>query len=202
MKRNIAIIAGLIVVLGVLFATASPATDSATGEKKSLFSGLSFGFGSRVPDLNDSFTVTSAWGVFQDYLKFAQNNDIDGVKSLSYQVSETCSNPKKVEDCKILMNSVYLIAEGFKLEDFKNVSYDDRQIIMSTDYMKIAEDTDDTKVVLYFVRSDRGEPKVLGIRFCYGAESEDQKCVITDPETRDADKDGWWDDIEVLFKNK
>jgi hypothetical protein len=161
---------------------------------------LPFSFsGAKLPDLSDAFTVTESWAVFQDYLKAAESHDLEKVKSLSHQLSETCQNPQTRQECDQLMDSVYLIAKDFRLEDFRNIAEDDKQIIMSTDYMGDGAGTDKTKVVLYFVRAETGQPKVLGIRFCYGDEGAFDKCVITDPETRDADKDGWWDDIEALF---
>ncbi|MEK7135207.1 MAG: hypothetical protein AAB780_00680 [Patescibacteria group bacterium] len=198
-KTNIAVTVALVVVLGTILVFA-PSSERMGGPRNlPLFSGLSLPFSSKVPNLNDSFNVTAAWSTFQDYLKFAKAHDLEGVKSLSYQVSEACSNPEKITECERLMDSVSQIGAEFKLEDFKSVFYDDKQIIMSTDHMVIMEGLDKTKIVLFFVKSDVGEPKVLGIRLCFGGESGNNTCVITDPETRDADKDGWWDDVEALF---
>lgn len=199
-KTNIAVTLALVVVLGAILVFAPTGERSPNSTSGSLFSGFSLPFTNKVPSLNDSFTVTAAWSTFQDYLKFAKEHDLEGVKSLSYQVSETCSNPEKVTDCNTLMDSVYMIAGGFKLSDFVNVFSDEKQIILTTDYVEVFKDADPTKVVLYFVKSDAGAPKVLGIRFCYGKESDQNICVITDPEKRDSDKDGWWDDVESLFK--
>jgi len=198
-KRNIAVIVALVVVLVVVLMTVSGGKLSSS-KQDGLFSGLGVSGGATIPNLTDSFNTTAAWGVFQEYLKFAKAHDIEGLKSLTYQLSDTCANPDKRAECLVLVDSVYSIASDFKLEDFKNVFYDDKQIILTTDYMRLYDDADDTKVVLYFVRSTEGEPKVLGIRFCYGKESAQNECVITDPARRDADKDGWWDDIEALFK--
>lgn len=197
MKRNIAVIVALVVVLGVIFTYASPLKQgSSTGDKLVL---PDISPNAKLPAFENIFTTTSAWGVFQDYLKAAHRHDIITVRSLSYQLSETCSNPERTEDCNTLMDSVYLIASGFKENDFTNIAFDDKQIVMSTDYMVVAEGSPKTKVVLLFVKSEQGSPLVLGIRFCYGEETDAQVCVITDPDKRDSDKDGWWDDIEVLF---
>lgn len=201
-KNTVAIVAlGAIAVL-LLSASGNRAWKGPSAGS-SLLSGLSIPTGASIPSLNDTFNVTAAWSVFQDYLKAAKAHDIEKIKFLSYQISETCSNPAKKADCEGLMDSVYMIASGFKLEDFKNVFYDEKQIIMTTDYMKTAEGADPTKVVLYFAKAENGEPKVLGIRFCYGDEAAgNSSCVITDPDKRDADKDGWWDDVEALFYKK
>lgn len=199
-KTNIAVTVALVVVLGTILVFAPNGERATNSTNGSLFSGLSLPFTNKVPSLSDSFTVTAAWSAFQDYLKFAKAHDLEGVRSLSYQVSETCSNPEKTTDCYALMDSVYWIASEFKLADFTNVFADDKQIILTTDYMTTSGDTDPTKVVIYFVKSEAGEPKVLGIRFCYGTENTENSCVITDPETRDANKNGWWDDVEALFK--
>lgn len=198
-KTNIAVAVVLVVVLGTILVLA-PASEGRDGPRnRPLFSGLSLPFSSKVPNLNDSFNVTAAWSTFQDYLKFAKAHDLEGVKSLSYQVSKACSNPETIVECEGLMDSVSQIGEEFKLEDFKYVFYDDKQIIMTTDYMLITEGLDKVKIALYFVKSETGEPKVLGLKLCFGEESGDNTCIITDPEKRDADQDGWWDDVEALF---
>lgn len=205
-KKTIAAVAALLVILALLVAGAKntrvkgPSGDA--NNLSGLLGGLSLTPSTALPSLGDAFTVTAAWSVFQDYLKAAEARDIDKVKSLSYQISETCSNPAKKAECEELMGSVAAIASGFKAEDFRHVFYDDRQIIMTTDYMKMGEGADDTKVVLYFAKAESGEPKVLGIRFCYGTEDANHSCVITDPQKRDSDKDGWWDDVEAFFYKK
>ncbi len=199
-KNNIAVTVALVVVLGVLLTFAAPAEGPRGKGGSSLFGNLSLPFSKPVPNLAESFNVTSAWSAFQDYLKFAEKRDLEGVKSLSYQLSPTCANPETRMECNVLMDNVYLIGSGFRLEDFTNISYDDKQIIMSTNYMPIFDGSEQAKVVIFFVKSEQGEAKVLGIRFCYRQNGEDNTCVITDPETRDADQDGWWDDVEALFK--
>lgn len=177
----------------------APQRENATESNTSIFSGISNMFsGGGVTNLNDSFNTTVAWGIFQDYLMAAKEHDVEKLGTLSYKLSPTCANPETLKECETLMDSVYLIARDFKLGDFKNVAYDEKQIIMSTEYMEIPESETPVKVVLYFIKVTN-EPKVLGIRFCYGADDAEFKCVVTDPEKRDSDKDGWWDDTEVLM---
>lgn len=195
--KNIAVILALVAVLGVFMMKSSP--ESSDSDKTgSLFANLNFSATSAIPSLGDSFNTTSAWAIFEDYLKAAKAHDLEGIKSLSYKLSETCQNPASREECYGLMDGVYALANNFKLGDFKNTSYDSKQIIMSTDYLNGDINNLSVKTVLYFIKTKNGEPKVLGIRFCYGADSENYQCVNTDPEKRDSDKDGWWDDIEAL----
>jgi hypothetical protein len=144
------------------------------------------------PETPDSIEVVT-WKVFQNYLEFAKNHDLEGVKSLSYQMSATCLDPAKEKECFALMDSVYNIASGFKSEEFPNIEYDERQIIMFSDV------EDQMQAVLYFTRTEDGTPKILGLRFCAVEESTPNKCVETDPQLRDRDNNGWWDSVESLF---
>lgn len=155
-----------------------------------------------IPNLADAPVEAQAWGNFQDYLKAAKNHDLESLKKFSYQLSGACSDTTKQEECFQLMDSLVAVTSDFKLSDFKHIDYDDKQVVMSTDYMPL---TEPTKAVLYFVRAEDKFPKMLAIRFCYGDESkspEQMKCVNTDPTTRDKDKNGWWDDVEALFNKK
>lgn len=199
MNKSSAIALVVIGVLAVFF------LGSSTGGGRSLISGKlslpNFGLGkTEIPSLNNAFTITSAWGVFQDYLKAAQKHDLATLKKLSYQLSETCTNPEKRDECNALMDNVYEIAHTYTLKDFTNVAADDKQIIMSTDFMDTGEGADNkTKIVLFFVKDEKDGPKVLSIKYCYGNESPSNICVNTDPASRDSDKDGYWDDIEAFF---
>ncbi len=198
-KKTIAIIVALAAIVVLLLVGTSNKSWKGPAGPDTFLSNLHFPSFGNLPNAGDTFTVTAAWSTFQDYLKFAKNHDIEGVKSLSYQLSEVCANPATRADCETRMDSVYAIAHGFRLEDFKNVFYDEKQIILATDYMDLGAGADPIKVVLYFVKDDKSQPKVLGIRFCFGTEDANHTCVITDPAKRDADNDGWWDDIEEFF---
>lgn len=202
MQRNIAITVALVIVLGILVVSNSSEVSLSRDGRNQLFSGLTLPLTNRIPSLTETFTVTTAWSTFQNYLKFAKAHDLEGVSSLSYQISEACLNSEKREECNRLMDSVYLIGEEFQFEDFTNVFYDDKQIVMTTDYLTVFEGSDPAKIVLYFVKSESGEPKVLGIRFCHGTENTNNVCVITDEKNRDRDQNGWWDDVEALFYSK
>jgi hypothetical protein len=151
------------------------------------------------PTLDATPVGMEAWSVWQRYLSATNSHDLETVRSFSHQLSPTCADPDKKTECDELMDSAYFFGSGFKQADFTNVVYDDKQIILSTNYLTIEGVDDPTKIVIYFTRTNTG-PKVLGMRFCFGEESEEGQCVQTDREKRDQDRDGWWDDVEELFK--
>ncbi len=153
--------------------------------------------GSEVASILNQFNIyhspeeNQTWRVFQDYLAFAKVHNLVGVKSLSHQISLTCSDPSRETECFALMDSVYAFASGYKLSDFKHILSDERQIVMYTDEPVV--------VILYFVKDSNGTLKVLGMRFCFEDERTINTCVETDPNKRDLDGNGWWDKVESLF---
>lgn len=132
-----------------------------------------------------------AWTTFQNYLEFARAHNLSGIRSLSHQISATCSNQSRKEECFALMDNVYAIASTFKLSDFKHIQSDERQAIMFTDGPTVA--------ILYFTKNERGSLKVLGMRFCLEDETAQEKCVETDSIKHDENNNGWWDSVESLF---
>ncbi|OHB10023.1 MAG: hypothetical protein A3G05_01890 [Candidatus Zambryskibacteria bacterium RIFCSPLOWO2_12_FULL_45_14] len=132
-----------------------------------------------------------AWTTFQNYLEFAKAHDLSGLRSISYQISPTCNDPAKEAECFALMDNVYNIASYFKLSDFRHIQADERQIIMYTDGPVV--------VMLFFTRDLGGALKVLSMRICLEDETSIEKCVETDPDKRDLNGNGWWDNVESLF---
>lgn len=145
----------------------------------------------QFPQLGDNMLANEAWLVFENYLEYAKIHNIAGVKSLSYQLSETCSNPETESDCFALMDNLYEIASPLKKSDFTHIQFDSRQIIMSTD--------GDAILILYFVRNENGDPKILGLSYCIEDPNAGEQCVETDTALRDKDNNGWWDNVEALF---
>lgn len=139
---------------------------------------------------SDTLVSTEAWKTFGDYLEYARTGNIEGVKSLSHQVSSVCSDPTRENECLSAMENVYAIASEFEAADFKNVMFDDKQILLYTDGPE--------RIILYFTRTNTGAPRVLGIQFCLEFEGA-HKCVETDPSLRDTDGNDWWDRVEALF---
>lgn len=183
MKKYIAVVAAVVVVLG--------AFSKELGI--SLPSVLSF------INIQNTPIETETWQTFEEYINAAKTHDIETLAKLSYQLSPACKaamvDETKLPACYELMDSVAYFAGNFKQSDFKNIAYDDRQVVLSTDFMG---DGGATKTVVFFVR-ESGLLKMLGISFCFGGGTTDE-CVNTDPKTRDVDHDGWWDDVESLFK--
>ena len=142
----------------------------------------------------------SAWQTFAQYRSYAEASDIEGVKTLSHQVSATCQNEATLEECKELMNSVFLFTSDWDKEEFPQVFFDDKQIVLSTGAAVVGENGEKAMTSIIYTRTSDGTPKVLGIKFCVGEEaSSPEKCVNTNPSTRDTNKNGWWDDIEARF---
>ena len=134
---------------------------------------------------------SEAWTIFQDYLEFARTHNLSGIRSLSHQISATCSDLSREAECFALMDSVYAFTSTFQLSDFKHIQSDKRQVIMFTDGPTVA--------ILYFTKDESGSLKVLGMRFCLEDETLLNSCVETDPTKRDLDGNGWWDSVESLF---
>jgi hypothetical protein len=208
MKKYIAVAVALVVVLGAFlardkFASVFPAFASlphATTTPSTLPSFtvpvLTFGNIGAAP------VGIEAWDTFQRYLAAAKAHDLAKLAALSYQLSPECkvaqADPSKMAPCTELMDSVAFFTESFKQSDFTRVAYDDKQIVIATDYLKIPDSDQPIKTVIYFIRDP--SPKLLGIRFCIGKEGETDECVRTAPEKRDQNQNGWWDDVEALFK--
>jgi len=141
--------------------------------------------------LKDRGVAIEAWQVFENYVEFARMHNLAGIRSLSYQISDTCNNPTQEEECFALMDSVHAITSDFKISEFKNILSDERQIIMFTDGPVVA--------ILYFTRGEDGVPKILGLRFCVEDDVESNSCVETDKNLLDENGNGWWDNLESLF---
>lgn len=201
MKKYIAVTVSLVVVLGVFLGTEAFSFVPNQDKVALHFPGLE----SLMPpvlsfnNINATPVSIEAWRIFNSYMAAAKAHDLPTLSNLSYQLSPTCkaalTDEAKLPACYELMNSVVYFGENFKQSDFTNVAYDDKQIVLSTDYMNNGA----TKTVIYFVR-EGSSTKLLGISFCFGSESNDE-CADTDADTRDSDYDGWWDDVEALFRN-
>jgi hypothetical protein len=134
-----------------------------------------------------------AFAVFSQYLEFARTHNLEGLSSLSYQLSAACKDPAQETECFRLMDSVYFFASDLRREDFKHVKADGKQAILYTDGPAVK--------LLYFTRDDSGNFKVLGLRFCEErSETSEPTCIELNADTRDSDNDGWWNSTEELFK--
>lgn len=106
----------------------------------------------------------SAWAVFQTYLDYAKEGDLEAIKILSYQVSDDCKTEPVTDKCKERMSTAHFFGSQFRLEDLKHTAFDEKQIILATDYFKNRESNaaSITRGVIYFVR-DGEEIKFLSL---------------------------------------
>jgi len=145
----------------------------------------------QLQQLGGNVVSRQAWTVLENYLAFAQAHDLIGIKSLSHQISDTCTDPASEAACFALMDNLYEVASPLEFSEFKHLQSDERQIIMYTDGPVVA--------ILYFTRDQSGSPKILGLGFCLEDLEAGERCVETNPDRRDQDNNGWWDSIENLF---
>lgn len=154
---------------------------------------------------------TEAWILFQKYLSYNKENNLEGVKSVVYKISTMCNTPKPTDECNSRMSSAYLYGADLKKDDFKNVWNDEKQIILSTDFW--VEDSDDMnligkfKTMIFFVRDENGDLKLLsfnpskGGATGKGAASSEELNERIDRWTEDRDMDGIADyEEECLHK--
>ncbi len=126
-------------------------------------------------EINNSGPLTQSWNTLQKYLKAAQNKDVETLKNLSYQVSDSCKNynesAENKKDCDQKMDTVAYFGSVFVKKEFINVWSDDRQTILSTDF-KWDEDKDRmarSRGIVFFVKGEDGVLKVLSFNDAKGA---------------------------------
>ena len=148
-------------------------------------------------------TKDKAWKVLEQYLSFAKDKNVEGVKSLSYQISAECKSAPKSDGCLNKISTVYFFGKELKKEDFKYVWSDSKQIILATDF-KFEENTEmmsKSRGIIYFV-IDKGAIKLLSFNPSKGAvvmKSTASKEELNDRLTRyteDVDQDGKEDYLE------
>ncbi len=204
----IAVGLGVIIVIGAFLlpwktyfsfmSTPGTATTSVTGDPTG---GISFGAPSftSLTTLKDAPAIAQAWDVFQRYIAAAKAHDLPTLTSLSYQLSPTCTDATRREECYGLMDSAVFFTSDLNQSHFTHVAYDDKQTVITTDYIQLPGATALIKTVFYFVRDTPTHTKFLGVRFCVGEETDPKQCIDTDPATRDSNGDGWWDDVKEMM---
>jgi hypothetical protein len=141
-----------------------------------------------------------AWAVFQKYLTFNKNKNLEGVKSIVYKVAPVCADPKTIVECEGRMASAYSYGSVLKKEDFTNVWSDNRQIILATDFWtESAKEIDQYgrfRSIIFFIKGADGEWKLLSFSPTKGgatskgdaSQAEVDSKLVT--YTEDKDKDG------------
>lgn len=162
------------------------------------------------PDLSD-ITIPlpdtpkdKAWAVFQKYLGYNKNRDIEGVRSVVYKIAPICEDPKTRVDCEGRMGLAYIYGSALKKEDFTNVWSDDRQMILSSDF-KTEENSDNinrTRAIIFFIKDESGNLRMLsfspfkGASTNKGTASREELIDRITRYTEDKDEDGAVDYIE------
>lgn len=187
--RLIVILALMVVVVFLLLGTDAPKKITLANKTLALpnFSLTSL----KLPFFNNNAPSSAEWNTFEKYLAFAQSRDLEGLKSLSHQISPSCSDPSQREQCNKLMDSVSNLKNIFIESDFKNSVSDSKQTILYTD--------GPNRAFLYFTKTESGEIKVLGMRLCIDNGPDDLTCVDKNATQTDSDLDGWWNSTEALF---
>lgn len=141
-----------------------------------------------------------AWAVFQKYLGYNKDQNLEGVRSMVYKVASVCNDPKTTIDCKARMGSAYQYGSALKKEDFVNVWSDEKQIILSTDFwLESSKDLDQYgrfRSIIFFIKGTDGSWKLLsfsptkGGATNKGAASQEEVDARLIRYTEDNDKDG------------
>ncbi len=174
----------------VSMATTTIATTTATSTK---------------PEIKN-FLSHMAWTVFENYLNFAKDKNLAGVKSLSHQLSPTCADATKTEDCNTLMDSAYSFGKDMKEKDFVVIWSDSKQIILSTNFKRQEIGTTTvayTRGIIYFTKDLKNNIKLLTFNPEDGVAISRDKIVPDQLEARlihmtiDSDRDGLPDTVET-----
>ncbi len=151
----------------------------------------------------------TAWAVFQKYIGYTKNHDIVGLKSVAFQTSDICNDPTKVSDCNKLMDSAYSIAKTFVETDFSHVLFDNKQIILSSNFQTVTDSVSRSlqREVIYFTRDKNGTPKVLAFTLpdesTYMFLDKNNPIATSTMDARlafrvtDTDQDGMPDEVET-----
>jgi hypothetical protein len=198
-KKIILIIVLIIVVIGVLFfglKTSAPKAEIPT-EKPIAEKIIATSTPVKVQPVSIKDT---AWAVFQKYLDFNKNHDLDGVKNSVYKVNVVCASSTITDECKNRMDSAYAYGIALNKKDFKNVWSDSKQIILATDFwtesIKELDEYGRFRSLIFFVRGVDNKWKLLsfsptkgnGLSKASSTQEEIDAKLIS--YTEDNDKDG------------
>lgn len=146
-----------------------------------------------------------AWDTLTLYLAKLKAHDIEGVKKLSYQQSDTCKDSTKQADCFKLMDSAYLIGSQLKQESYVNRAEDAKQLILTTKIEKDAMSTTTVGLVrgqIVFTKTSSGAYQILSFDLGKGLYRTSTSTPVEEvyknleSAVRDTDKDGMFDDEE------
>ncbi|OHA87812.1 MAG: hypothetical protein A3A96_00500 [Candidatus Zambryskibacteria bacterium RIFCSPLOWO2_01_FULL_39_39] len=152
--------------------------------------------GQTLPFSNDPKDL--AWAVFQKYLGYNKDQNLEGVRGVVYKVASVCEDPKTTIDCKARMNLAWEYGNVLKKEDFVNVWEDSKQIILATDFKTREDDSiiGRDRSIIFFVRDENKNLKMLsfspfkGVIVNKGTASQEELNDRIVRYTEDKDKDG------------
>ncbi len=118
------------------------------------------------PNNESSIEVrAAAWATFDAYRNVLEVGDVSLLEPLSYRLSPTCSNEEMVEECKLRMQAVYDLVKDFNRDQFSEVWYDEKQILLFTPPQR--NETEEVvsyeRSYIYFTRDLNGNPRILAI---------------------------------------
>jgi len=207
MKNKIFIAIGVIFVISALmFGIKANKVDAPAFTEETLTGATTTATSTVTPKSETKPTLSNTtWVAFEKYLGFAKAHDLVGIKSLSYQISPTCEDVTKTEECNLLMDNVYFFGKDLKEKDYTNIWSDSKQIILSTDFKRQEVGTTTvsyTRGIIYFTRDTQGNPKILSFNPDDGIflnkssyTPEELEARITNM-TKDSDQDGLPDIME------
>lgn len=146
-----------------------------------------------------------AWDTLALYLARLKAHDIEGVKNLSHQQSDTCKDNKKQTECFKLMDSAYLIGAELKQESYIYRAEDTKQLILTT---KVEKDSMGTSTVglvrgqVVFTKTPLGDYKILSFDLGKGLYRTSTSTPVEEIYKNlesvvvDSDKDGLFDEEE------
>lgn len=145
---------------------------------------------------------TQAWRIFQAYLEFLNQHDIENANTLLWPSArmdmEDCIAKASEKTCWGLVDTLYGSASALKEADFVNVWADDKQIILSSDPVITpkAGGFASSRSYLYFVFDPQGQLLFLqlAIKGWNGTTEDDVRQMMLD-----SDQDGLTDNDETCL---
>jgi hypothetical protein len=174
----------------------------------------------------DLASFDAEWSVYEKSEKYIANKDMEGLNSMTYDeysmeeiLSEfqTSNAEVKEEDVWELLQGPWTgpDSEEPQKNEFSILQKDEQQTIIATEITQEGEFYD--RYFMYFVRNE-GKYLLVSHRSstlsgnwftdsdkdgatdrverCEGANEFNEDCVVTDPNKKDSDGDGWWDGVE------
>jgi len=204
-NKKIIIVVGVVVFIGALFfifknvSLAPVENGEETSVNKTETEKIKFD--PNVPNQTLPLSNTPqdlAWQLFQKYLDYNKNHNLEGVKSVVYRVAPVCNDTKTLIDCEARMGSAYSYGSVLKKEDFVNVWEDGKQIILATNFEIQTSDNimGRNRAIIYFIKDELGNLKLLsfsprkGVIIDKGTASEEELSDRIIRYTEDNDEDG------------